>query len=498
MLNNTELEKEFMLAIETFNVNKVEELLNKGINANITNDNKSWFVTFEIFERMSNINKDMNKDINKAEQIILLLLENGLNLEFESQYIEVALNYIIGWNAYNTSLNLHKFILKIEKTLLFYGANPNVGNSDGSRAICCTISESRDNNTESSELLLKHGAIIHMEEYPDCFALIKAASQNKKNLIKLLLDYGADTAIEDYDASTALELLEINKLFNTPKKLLEGFKSLFKDKSLKDLLSNDSEEADKMEEEMILDDSNDIKLNKDEYQELQILLNPNNPPYLKLGESEEDKYIIYENKKTDEEYKIYLLADKKQHKEKNYLYADNKIDLFLYWCYKHELLIESVMKAIKIYEDTLEEINTKNIHNLMTSTLGEELTTDYFNKEGKDFATSYLTVTHWWYNLHTDFNRLYQEEDNKLPRSIQSQEEFDTLLKLLDIRFEQFKSGKDYNSNQNKEELECLIQGIEPRPRHIQLAEQLNEMTTEVSVEEKKVSDNIIPDDFMS
>ena len=32
-------------------------------------------------------------------------------------------------------------------------------------------------------------------------------------------------------------------------------------------------------------------------------------------------------------------------------------------------------------------------------------------------------------------------------------------MKLLDIRHTQFKSGKDFNSNQNKEELEALMEG---------------------------------------
>jgi len=66
------------------------------------------------------------------------------------------------------------------------------------------------------------------------------------------------------------------------------------------------------------------------------------------------------------------------------------------------------------------------------------------------------------------------------------------LMKLLDIRHEQFKSGKDFNSNQNKEELECLIEGREPRPRHIQLSE----LERQHNREENKASDNIIPEDF--
>ncbi len=508
MLNKIELEREFILAIEHLNVDSVKNLLNKGVNVNITDDIKSWFVTYEIFERTF----ENNQDIDNAEEIIQLLLSYGLDIEFESEYIEPALNYIIGYGNC-TSLNLRKFAIRIEKMLLMYGANPNTANSDGKRVVCESILESNDKDLQETKLLLDCGALIHIEDFPSCFALIQATSQNKKNLIKLLLDYGADTSIEDYDGNTALELLKINKLFDTPKKLLEGFKSLLKDKNLKDLISpsNQTEEENKMEEEMILDDSNDIKLTEEEYQELKTLLNPNNPPYLKLGKNETDKYIIYENKDIETNPEPHILANKQKHPNKKYLYADNKSDAFVYWAYKNNLLTESLEKVIKKYITLTGEVNAKNIGQLITSMIGEELTSDMFNVEGKPFAVSYLTVTHWWYNLHTDFNRLYQDENNRLPRAIKSQEEFDTLMKLLDIRYEQFKSGNDFNSNQNKAELQALIEGKEPPKRKVDLSwlvehcgeDGVYDGTTgikenEIKEENNDKGDDIIPDDFFA
>jgi len=490
MLNHIELEKEFISAIEAFDINLIEDLLIKGVNINLTTDDKSWFAIDEVIERTF----DNNHDIGIAEKIIQLLLDYSINIEFQSKYIGSALNNILGGISC-CSLELRKFTIKIEKKLLLYGANPNINDAVEPRPVCGSILQSKDKDTKASELLLQHGAIIHIEKYPSCFALIQAASQNKKNLIKLLLDYGADTAIEDYDANTAIELLEINKLFDTPKKLYEGFKSLLRDPSLKDLMSRKNDEERKMEKAIILDDSNDIQLTKEEYQELQILLNPNNPPYLKLGETEEDKYIIYENKITDESTEIYLLTDKKTHKDKKYLYAGNKIDAFVYWCYTNNLLSESVIPGVKLYEKKLGEINYKNINSFITNIIGDKVTTDIFNEEGKAFATSYLTVTHWWYNLHTDFNRLYQDENIKLPRAIKSQEEFDTLMKLLDIRHEQFISGKDFNSNQNKAELEALIEGKEPPKRVVDLSF-LEDDNTKTPKEKSNNDTDIIPDDF--
>ena len=129
----------------------------------------------------------------------------------------------------------------------------------------------------------------------------------------------------------------------------------------------------------------------------------------------------------------------------------------------------------------------------LKSTLGDILTTEYFTEEGKNFATAYLTVTHWWYNLHTDFNRLYQDDGIKLPRAIKSQEEFNTLMKLLDIRHKQFKSGKDFNSNQNKAELQALIEGREPPKRVVDLSF----LEEDVETDNTPSNTNILPEDFM-
>jgi len=255
----------------------------------------------------------------------------------------------------------------------------------------------------------------------------------KVDRIQLLLDYGADPAIPDEDGDSMLSNL-----------------SSYKE-----------------------------KYSSEDYTKLEKLLNPNNPPYLKLGESEEDKYIIYENKFFEDmmrgvvpytNVKPYLLTNKQKHKDKKYLYADNKSDAFVYWCYKHELLIDPIMKLIEKYLSGFDTLEYKNFSKLIKEVMEGRLTTDYFSKEGKEFATAYLTVTHWWYNLHTDFNRLYQDDNIRLPRAIKSQEEFNTLMKLLDIRHTQFKSGKDFNSNQNKEELEALIEGREPPKRVVNLS----------------------------
>ncbi len=318
------------------------------------------------------------------------------------------------------------------------------------------------------ELLLKYGINTGFEDTHGRTPIGNAIYINRLDICSKLIEYGARGTIDFINPITGFTLLEqaiIHSGIDIIQLLLDNGADTCIQEDI-DIVMTES----KYYAKDIWTDTVNIHhatyVEKD-YPILKQILNPNNPPYLKLGESEQDKYIIYENKEIGEEINIYLLADKQKHKEKKYLYADNKIDAFFYWCYQKGLLEETVINILDNYASLRDVKKYTELASVMKNTIGEQLTTDIFNKEGKTFATSYFTVTHWWYNLHTDFNRLYQEENVKLPRAIKSQEEFDTLMKLLDIRYEQFTSGKDFNANQNKAELEALIEGQEPPRREV-------------------------------
>ena len=385
-------------------------------------------------------------------EIAKILLQHGAKVTDGENY-ESDFGEALTWEI--PDYNIVLALLKI-------GSNPNVYFDTASKETHLKNRLSEINirdkiNYKLSKIFLEYGSVSFLNQKNgmcNCSALEATISSGKHyKHISLLLDYGADPAIPDEYGDSMLNALLTNK----------------------------------------------EKYTSEDYAKVEKLLNPNNPPYLKLGDSKDDKYIIYENRQFEAlsrgivpytDVTPYVFSDKKKHKNKKYLYADNKIDTFIYWCYTNNLLAESVIPRVKLYEEKLGQINYKNINSFITNIIGDKVTTEYFNEEGKAFATSYLTVTHWWYNLHTDFNRLYQDENIKLPRAIKSQEEFDTLMKLLDIRHEQFKSKKDFNSNQNKEELEALIEGKAPPKRVVDLS-WLEEETNDIEAD-----NNIIPDDF--
>jgi len=400
---------------------KALKLIKQGVDPTVyLKEEASWGTLGDAFYHYN------NSDISR--EVIYELLRKGVAINPPEIKDETPLHSLIKYSS-------PKFLYHFEliHCLLESGANPNIITNMPFNG---NILVETVKNLKISKLLLDYGALYNKaipKDFANTNALHNAQSIGEIKSVKLLLDYGADTMSVDGN----------------------GYMIDYGNCS-----------------DMIFED---IKLTDEECIELKTLLNPNNPPYLKLGELDKDKYIIYENKLIEEkDYlpypKPYLLTNKQKQKNKKHLYADNKSDAFIYWCYKNELLVETLTDAICRHIETIEVLDIDSIDKLLISTIGEKLTTDYFTEAGKEFATAYLTVTHWWYNLHTDFNRLYQDDSIRLPRAIKSQEEFDTLMKLLDIRHTQFQSGKDFNSNQNKEELEALIEGKEPPKRVVDLS----------------------------
>jgi ankyrin repeat protein len=424
------LVKKLYSAIKDHNTSLVKKLLETNVNPNITLEEESPWGTLgdSIYEL----------DEGGSIEVFILLLKFHTDVNTSHSGSSTALHSAIA----NGNIQRDTYIAIIF-ILLQYGANPNIWNPEfGTPLLMAT----KNNDYEVVDILLKYSAKFSNDNIYrgmcGCSCLHKAVHNKNISIILLLLDNGFDASLKD--------------------------------------------DANQLSEWYL-----DIKCN--DLEKLKTLLNPNNPPYLKLGEKEEDKYIIYENKKTDDKnYEIYLLADKKSHKDKKYLYADNKIDAFVYWCFLNSLLSESITRSIQSHKEKIDKADYKNITKTISTILGEKITTDWFSSQGKEFATSYLTVIHWWYNLHTDFNRLYQDEEIKLPRGIQSQEEFDTLMKLLDIRYAQFKSGKDFNSNQNKEELEALIEGREAPKRIVDLSFLEESLSHQIDK-----SSAILPEDFL-
>ncbi|WP_320033439.1 ankyrin repeat domain-containing protein [Halarcobacter sp.] len=381
-------------------------------------------------------------------ELVKTLLEDGANPDGSSEnpYLKLAI--------------LNKSTIEVLYLLLTYGASPKFGFIEEVNDDILSIAICSSYDIKGIKLLLEYGANLNFKDTNARYPIQNAILMNRVDILELLLEYGEYNTLSEYHSFTLFSILDEAVIYGS----LEMIEVLFNN-GIDNVTQSDMEQIlEEMEDfEEYIDQSKKQNHTKEEYDIIEQMILQEHSPYLKLSNNE--KYIIYDN---DDDLEIHTFVDRNSNKK--YLYADNKIDAFIYWCYTHNLLYENFMSVVETYLKGQIEFNYKHLENLLNDTLGKSaLTTDYFSEQGKQFAIHYLTVTHWWYNYHTDFNKLYQEENIKLPRKIKEENEFKTVLKLLDKRYEQYLSKKNFNANQNKEELKALLEEQEIRPRYIQL-----------------------------
>ena len=253
-LDTNNREIRLLQSIENNDINEIHNLLNMRIDLNQYNGEKSDIYLYNAID-------DGHWDIAK------LLIKYGAKVYSSNGESTDHLNDAMIWVDIDTDM---------VRLLLEKGANPNYAyKSENNLSYLTSRIIESDINYNLFKILLEFGGRYQLNKKVglcNCSALSATiAYAHKVSIIQLLLNNGADPAIPDEYGDSMLSIL-----------------SRYKE-----------------------------KYTQEDYNKAAKILNPNNPAYLKLGENEEDKYIIYENKKTDEEYEIYLLVDKKKLKEKN-------------------------------------------------------------------------------------------------------------------------------------------------------------------------------------
>ena len=85
----------------------------------------------------------------------------------------------------------------------------------------------------------------------------------------------------------------------------------------------------------------------------------------------------------------------------------------------------------------------------MKDSIGETLTTGDYLDAHKDFPIAYLTVTNWAYDFHYELKKLFPTVDH-FAQVPETEEAYEQIFKLLDKRYEQFKSGEQFNANESR------------------------------------------------
>ena len=173
---------------------------------------------------------------NQAQ--VLKLLENGAELDMGDDTEKTALHYAV--------LNGHTNIVKI---LLEEGADSNLQDENG----CSSLLLLRRNIEQILPLLLEFGANLEIADYEGRTLLNLAAQTKEKNFIKFLLDAGADINSQDAKGMTPLlsaakaknyEVVEFLLKQNNSKgsKLIDLLHKAIDGKSLSDFYQRDNTE----------------------------------------------------------------------------------------------------------------------------------------------------------------------------------------------------------------------------------------------------------------
>ena len=181
----------------------VSALLKRGANVNaFTPTNGSNAL-------MNAINFGREDNEKDSIKMMKLLIENGINVNFQGALGDTALMYASGWGVVTKNPERARILLE-------NGAKVNLQNKKGETALMMAAYRG---HVETAKLLLKNGANIELKDAAGRTALMTASSavvdlkdnnSDFPEFVKLLIEKGADINVKDKNNSTALSLATKN------------------------------------------------------------------------------------------------------------------------------------------------------------------------------------------------------------------------------------------------------------------------------------------------
>jgi ankyrin repeat protein len=231
-------------AIYENNINKVKELVNKGININLPVREKHFDPAFPplyltplksaalqgndeivkfLLDKGALVNpKDKDNDSDGQPMLMCVKKISTLKILIESG---AKIDDTDNWG--NTSLKIaaHLNYKDAVTTLISYGARPNIKGEEGNTAL---LEAAMKGNTEIIQILIESGADIDHRNNDGTTALMLAASHDNLESVKLLVNAGANIKVEDLSGKIALDYAQPNPYLPNNKKIRHILKNVYK------------------------------------------------------------------------------------------------------------------------------------------------------------------------------------------------------------------------------------------------------------------------------
>jgi hypothetical protein len=155
------------------------------------------------------INQSRTEKEKDSIRMMNLLIDKGININFQGPQGNTALMYASGWGVVTKNPERAKILLD-------KGAKVNLQNKKGETAMMIAANRG---HVETAKLLIERGANLELKDNNGRTALmnasaatidLKSTNRDFPELVKLLLDKGADINAKDKNKSTALSLATKN------------------------------------------------------------------------------------------------------------------------------------------------------------------------------------------------------------------------------------------------------------------------------------------------
>jgi hypothetical protein len=171
-------------------VKKIQKLIDEGADVNSIDDASELPLLFTTISFCKNFN------------VVKLLVKNGANVNSTNSHGDTIIMDILHDNDINNK-DINNILFFIQKNI-----NINAKNSNGDTALIIIFKNQYaeiEDKIKGIELCINNGADINVKNNDGKTALFYACKQNKLNIVKLLLEKGADPRIGD-DPNIPLEI----------------------------------------------------------------------------------------------------------------------------------------------------------------------------------------------------------------------------------------------------------------------------------------------------